>query len=127
MTNSNHNDHVKAFFSLMLSTPAYGMPNPNMQMDYNVLPGKDITWDGVPMNDFDAFFLKALRTGLGQISMDGHTLLSCVLGSDGWNPVTANPHYAIASPQQRNQYLERSKRAFACINHISHTSDRYQK
>ena len=99
------------------SIPATNAMPPNIHADYDIVPGMKITWDGIPINDFLEEFMRPLDMGLGQIVQDGFSLLSCIRGSDaaGYDPLTAQPHFAVASNQQRNQHGERNKRAFACI------------
>ena len=62
-------------------------------------------WDGIPINEFVEEFIRPLDMELGQIVQDGFSLLSCIRGSDaaGYNPLTAQPHFAVANAQQRNQ------------------------
>ena len=90
---------------------------PNIHADYDIVPGMKIVWDGIPINEFVEEFMRPLDMGLGQIVQDGFSLLSCIRGSDaaGYNPLTAQPHFAVANAQQRNQHNERNRRAFACI------------
>ena len=111
--------NVKAAVILasLCSIPAANAMPPNIHADYDIVPGMKVVWDGIPINDFLEEFMRPLDMGLGQIVQDGFSLLSCIRGSDaaGYDPLTANPHFAVASQQQRNQHNERNKRAYACI------------
>ena len=103
---------------------------PNIHADYDIVPGMKIVWDGIPINEFVEEFMRPLDMGLGQIVQDGFSLLSCIRGSDaaGYNPLTAQPQFAVANAQQRNQHNERNRRAFACImNRIDPLSEPYHE
>ena len=65
---------------------------------------------GDPLRRAVQEFIRPLTMGLGQVSMDGFTLLSTVMGSDaaGYDPATAQPHYLFASTQQKNQHAKRN-------------------
>ena len=84
--------------------------NPNIQYDYDIVLGPKINRDGIPMHDSVEAFIRTLTMGLGQVSIDGFTLLSTVMGSDaaGYDPATAQPHYLFASTQQKNQHAKRN-------------------
>ena len=85
----------------LCSIPAANAMPPNIQADYDIVPGMKITWDGIPINDFLQEFMRPLDMGLGQVVQDGFSLLSCIRGSDsaGYDPLTAQPHFAVASNQ----------------------------
>ena len=61
------------FAYAMCQLPGASAANPNIQYDYDIIPGPKINWDGIPMNDFIEEFIRPLRMGLGQVSMDGFT------------------------------------------------------
>lgn len=116
------------FIATICSLPVVQAMPPNIHADYDIVPGMKTQWDGIPINDFLEEFMRPLDMGLGQVVQDGFSLLSCIRGSDaaGYDPITANPHYAIANRQQRGQHDERNKRAFACImNRIDPLSEPY--
>ena len=114
---SRSNIKAAVFLASICSLPAASAMPPNIQADYDIVPGMKVIWDGIPINDFLEEFMRPLDMGLGQIVQDGYSLLSCIRGSDaaGYDPLTANPHYAVANRQQRSQHDERNRRAFACI------------
>ena len=83
------------FLITICSLPVVQAMPPNIQADYDIVPGMKILWDGIPINDFLEEFMRPLDMGLGQVVQDGFSLLSCIRGSDsaGYDPITANPHY----------------------------------
>ena len=124
-------------YILVMASPTgvkpVGSPtNPNITPDYNKIPSlegnKKLTWNGVPMYDFNIHFTDPLNMGLGAISENGATLLRTARGTDpGGMAIGANPHYAVASQQIRDQSANRNYRLFACImNYISVTSHIYR-
>jgi hypothetical protein len=91
--------------------------SPNLQKDYNELPamGKSF-WDGLPSIDFIEDFYNPLIMALGAISENGSTLRATALTNDvaGIGP-GANPNFAAANAQQRQQSQNRNYRLFSCI------------
>ena len=123
-------------FLLVMASPmrvnAVGSPtNPNINPDYNKLWSLEkakVSWNGIPQYDFRENFLDPLHMAIGAISENGATLQKTALGTDpGGMAITANPHFAVASPQIREQSANRNYRLFACImNYISPASYVYR-
>ena len=115
-----------------IGVSAVGSPsNPNINPDYNKIPAlesKKLMWNGIPTYDFNIKFIDPLNMGIGAISENGASLLKTARGTDpGGMAIGANPHYAIANQQIREQSANRNYRLFACIcNYISATSYIYR-
>ena len=89
--------------------------NPNMQKDYDTLPGMKM-WDGKPYYEFRIKWWLALIGALGSIFQEGWTLIQTANGVDVGGPNgPVNP-----TPAQQSQRTNRNLRLFYCIlNYIS--------
>ena len=90
--------------------------NPNMQKDYDVLPGMKM-WDGKPYFEFRTTWWLALIGALGSIFQEGWTLIQTANGVDVGGPMGP---VAMPTPAQQSQHANRNIRLFYCIlNYIS--------
>jgi hypothetical protein len=104
----------------ILLIPQVEAVNPNMQRDYDTLPGMKM-WNGIPYAEFRRTWWVALMAGLGAIFQEGWTLLQCANGVDLGGP--GNP----GTPAQGIQSNNRNLRLFYCIlNYVSANSKVYR-
>ena len=82
--------------------------NPNMQKDYDVLPGMKM-WDGKPYYEFRTTWWLALIGALGSIFQEGWTLIQTANGVDVGGP---NGPVAAPTPAQQSQHANRNIRLF---------------
>ena len=108
--------------------PSVDGVNPNVQKDYDELPAMgNIKWDGIPSPYFMEQFYDPLMNALGSVSENGATLFMTALGIDpGGTAPGANPIYAMAPQNVRQQSAMRNRKLFACVmNYILATASIY--